>query len=128
MLEKTSYPESVVRRCSLKKMLLKISQILYENTCAGISFLISYEFREMFKNILFIDYFQTSFFKCPINMPRTCKTKCEKNDSNDILITYLYILTLSQGRGSNMTPVSKIMILNDLACLHGSNFIREVLK
>ena len=39
LLEKTSYPESVVRRCSLKTMFLKISQIFQENTCAAISFL-----------------------------------------------------------------------------------------
>ena len=32
--------ESVVRRCSVKKMLLKLSQNSQENTCAGVSFLI----------------------------------------------------------------------------------------
>ena len=47
----------------------------------------------MFKNILFIEHFQTTVSKYPVNMPRTFKTKCEKNDSNDILITYIYILT-----------------------------------
>ena len=45
----------------------------------------------MFKNILFIEHFQTTVSKYPVNMPRTFKTKCEKNDSNDILITYLHL-------------------------------------
>ena len=39
LLEKTSYPESLVRRCSLKNIFLKISQIFQGNTCVAISFL-----------------------------------------------------------------------------------------
>ena len=106
MLEKTSYPESVVRRCSLKKMFLKISQILWENTCAGISILISLQFcrkrdsgtvvflwilRNVFKNTLFTEHFRTTASMYRNNMPRAFKTKCEKNESNDILITYFLI-------------------------------------
>ena len=45
----------------------------------------------MFKNILFIEHLQTTVSKYPVNMPRTFKTKCEKNDSSDILITYLHL-------------------------------------
>ena len=33
-------PEAVIRGCSVKKMLLKISQNSQENTCARVSFLI----------------------------------------------------------------------------------------
>ena len=32
------YAEAVVRKCSSKKMFLKISQISQENTCVGVSF------------------------------------------------------------------------------------------
>ena len=111
LLEKTSYPESVVRRCSLKKMFLKISQILQENTCAAISFLqqsacnfvenkalaqlFSSEFCKMLRNTLFTEHFRTTASGYHNNMPRGFKTKCEKNESNDILITYLYILMAS---------------------------------
>ena len=35
----TYFAEAVVWRCSVKKVLLKISQISLENTCARISFL-----------------------------------------------------------------------------------------
>ena len=31
-------PEAVIRRCSLKKLLLKMSSISHENTCVGVSF------------------------------------------------------------------------------------------
>ena len=37
---KRPYPEAVVRRCSVKKVFLKISQNSQENTCAKVSFLI----------------------------------------------------------------------------------------
>ena len=110
MLEKlhiqNSHPE-----CSFNKMFLKISQILQENTCAAISFLqelasnfvkketpaqlFSSEFCKMFKNTLFTEHFRTTASGYRNNMPRGFKTKCEKNESNDILITYLYILMAS---------------------------------
>ena len=50
--------EAVVRRCSVKKVFLEISQNSQENTCARASFLIklqvfSCEFFEIFKNTLF---------------------------------------------------------------------------
>ena len=103
---------TVIRRCSFKKMFLKISQILQENTCAATSFLqemvcnfvkkdtpaqlLSSEFCKMFKNTLFTEHFRTTASGYRNNnMPRGFKTKCEKNESNDILITYLYILMAS---------------------------------
>ena len=69
--------EAVVRRCSVKKVFLKISQNSKENTGARVSFLIklqtsglqlyhkkktlalvfSCEFCEVFKNALFIEHF-----------------------------------------------------------------------
>ena len=57
------FAEAVVRRCSVKKVFLKISQNSQENTCARVSFLIikketleqvfSCEFYEIFKNTYF---------------------------------------------------------------------------
>ena len=52
-------------------------------------FPISYEFCEVFKNTLFKEQFRTTAFEYRNNMSRTFKTKCEKNESNDILIPYL---------------------------------------
>ena len=46
----------------------------------------------MFKNTLFPEHFRTTASEYRNDMPRSFKTKCEKNGSNDILITYLYIL------------------------------------
>ena len=57
--------------------------------------LFSSEFCEMFKNTLFTEHFRTTASGYRNNMPRGFKTKCEKNESNDILITYLYILMAS---------------------------------
>ena len=53
--------------------------------------LFSSEFCEMFKNTLFTEHFRTTASGYRNNMPRGFKTKCEKNESNDILITYLYL-------------------------------------
>ena len=43
-------PEAVVRRCSVKKRFLEISQNLQENTCAWVSEVFSCEFCEISKN------------------------------------------------------------------------------
>ena len=57
--------------------------------------LFSSEFCEMFKNTLFTEHFRTTASGYRNNMPRGFKTKCKKNESSDILITYLYILMAS---------------------------------
>ena len=65
--------EAVVRRCSVKKFFLKISQNLQENICARVSFLIklqvlglvqvfSCEFYEIFKKAMF---YRTSLVAAP---------------------------------------------------------------
>ena len=46
----------------------------------------------MFRNNFFKELFRTAASEYPKNMLRAFKTKCEKNESNDILVTYLYIL------------------------------------
>ena len=43
----------------------------------------------MFKDILFIEHFPMTTSEYHNNMPRAFKTKCEKNETNDILITHL---------------------------------------
>ena len=61
-------PEGVVQRCSVKKMFIEISQKSQENTCVRVSFLMkmtpaqvfSYEFCEMFKNILFKEHLRAT--------------------------------------------------------------------
>ena len=57
--------------------------------------LFSSEFCEIFKNTLFTEHFRTTASGYRNNMPRGFKTKCKKNESSDILITYLYILMAS---------------------------------
>ena len=57
--------------------------------------LFSSEFCEMFKNTLFTEHFRTTASGYRNNMPRGFTTKCKKNESSDILITYLYILMAS---------------------------------
>ena len=49
--------------------------------------LFSYEFCEILKNTLFTEHFRTTASEYRNNMPRAFKIKCEKNESNDILIT-----------------------------------------
>ena len=60
-----SYSEAVARRCSVKKMFLKISQNSQESTCVGVAWacnfikketptlVLSFEFCEIFKNTFF---------------------------------------------------------------------------
>ena len=66
------YPEAVVRKCSVKRVFLNISQISEENNCAGVSFstklranycrkeiaahVFSYKICEIFKNIFFKEH------------------------------------------------------------------------
>ena len=57
--------------------------------------LFSSEFCKMFRKTLFTEHFRTTTSGYRNNIPRGFKTKCEKNESNDILITYLYILMAS---------------------------------
>ena len=66
---KNGFTEAVVRRCSIKKVFLKLSQNSQENACARVSFsiklhaeaqVLSYEFCEIFKNICFIEHLQTT--------------------------------------------------------------------
>ena len=52
----------------------------------------SYEFCKKFKNTFFTEHFRTTASEYWNNMPRAFKTKCK---SNDILVTYLYILMAS---------------------------------
>ena len=63
------HAEAVSRRCSVKKMLLKISQNLQENTCARTSFLTKLQARWLQKKTLaqvffcgFSEIFQNNFF------------------------------------------------------------------
>ena len=57
--------------------------------------LYSSEFCKIFKNIFFTEYLQATASEYRNNMPAVFKTKYEKNDSDDIPITYLYILMAS---------------------------------
>ena len=50
--------------------------------------LFSYEFCEMFKNTIFTEHCQTTASEYRNNMPIVFRTKYEKNESNDIRITY----------------------------------------
>ena len=47
------YLEAVVRRCSIKKLFIKISQNSQENTCTRVFFFFKGEFCEVFKNTYF---------------------------------------------------------------------------
>ena len=69
----SSYSEAVVRRCSVKKVYLVISQNSQENTCARVSFLnnfikketakvFSCEFCEISKNNFFTEHLRTTDF------------------------------------------------------------------
>ena len=49
----------------------------------------------MFKNIFFSEPFQMSASEYRNNMLRAFKTKGEKSESNDFLVTYFYILMAS---------------------------------
>ena len=48
--------EAVVQRCSVKKLLLEISQNSQENTCARVSFLIKLQAASVFQSINIITY------------------------------------------------------------------------
>ena len=52
------FTEAVVRRCSVKKVFLKVSQNSQENSCARVSFLIKFQ-----KKRLWHRYFPVNFVK-----------------------------------------------------------------
>ena len=54
----------------------------------------SYEFCEIFKSILFTEHFRTTASEYR-NICQEFRPKCEKNESNDILVTYFHILMAS---------------------------------
>ena len=55
----------------------------------------SYEFLKIFKNDFFTEHHRTTVSEYRNNMSRAFKTKYEKNESNDIFITYLQVLMAS---------------------------------
>ena len=55
--------EAVARRCSVRKVFLKISQNSLENTCARVSFLIKLQASGLFKKWLWHRYFSVNFAK-----------------------------------------------------------------
>ena len=57
--------EAVARRCSVKKVILEISQYSQKNTCARVSFIFSSGLRpaSLFKKRLWHRYFPVSFVK-----------------------------------------------------------------
>ena len=50
---------------------------------------------QFFKNTFFREHLRTNASDYRKNMPRTFKTKCEKNESDNTLITNIYILMIS---------------------------------
>ena len=108
------YPPIIAKnRCKRQKEFmegpLKNSQNLKERTCAGVSFVIGSQLcqkrgsstvvllwiLQFFKNTFFREHLRTNASEYRKNMPRTFKTKCEKNDSDNTLITNIYILMVS---------------------------------
>ena len=55
----------------------------------------SYEFFKFFKKNFCTEHHRTTASEYRNNMPRAFKTKYEKNESNDIFITYLQVLMAS---------------------------------
>ena len=62
--------EAVLRRCSVKKLFLRISENSQENTCTEVSFyqsyrppVLSYKFCEIFKNTRFVKGWWTAAFE-----------------------------------------------------------------
>ena len=58
--------EAVARRCSVKKMFLKVLQTLQENTCTRISFLIKRLWHRCFP-VIFVKFLRTPFFRTPLD-------------------------------------------------------------
>ena len=63
--ESLRYLEAVVQRCSVKKVLLEISQNSQENTCARVSFLIKRLWHRCFP-VNFVKFLRTPFFTEPL--------------------------------------------------------------
>ena len=55
--------EAVARRCSVRKVFLKISQNSLENTCARVSFLVKLQASGLFKKWLWHRHFSVNFAK-----------------------------------------------------------------
>ena len=80
MMNDRLYLEAVVRKCSVKKVFLQISQNSLENTCARDSFLIKFikketlaqafscEFCEISKNTFFIEHLRWLLLYTHINI------------------------------------------------------------
>ena len=52
-------------------------------------------FAKCFQSALFAEHFRATASECRNNIPRAFKAKFEENESNNILIAYLYILMAS---------------------------------
>ena len=55
----------------------------------------SMNFAKCFQSALFAEHFRATASECRNNIPRAFKAKFEENESNNILIAYLYILMAS---------------------------------
>ena len=67
----------------------------------------SYEFCEIFKSILFTEHFRTTASEYR-NICQEFRPKCEKNESNDILVTYFHILMASTCMWMNIHQFIKL--------------------
>ena len=70
LLSEWKCPEAVVRRCSVKKLFLRILENYQENTCTEVSFyqgyrspVLSCELCEIFKNTYFVKHWWTAAFE-----------------------------------------------------------------
>ena len=87
-------PKVVVRRCTVRKVFRKTLRNSQETTLAGDSDTVV--FLWTLRNFSFFrEHLRTAAFEYRDNKPRVFKTKCEKNESNDILMTYLCVLMAS---------------------------------
>ena len=62
------FPEAFVRRCSVKKVVLEISQHSQENICAGDFFHKTLVFKKTLKKESWVQVFSCEFYKIPKNI------------------------------------------------------------
>ena len=86
------YLEAVVRRCSIKKLFIKISQNSQENTCARVFFFLKVNFAKFLRTPIFIEHlwWLLLFVRIWFNVSRTPLRKanllCLTSNSMNLLI------------------------------------------
>ena len=100
-ISKISHPEMFFKKDVLKNFANFIGKHMCDNlfsAIVGLQFcrkrdsgtvVFLWILHNVLQNTLFTEHFRTTASAYRNNMPREFGTKCEKNESNDILITYL---------------------------------------